>query len=200
MTPREAAREAGQRTYSTDEPCKHGHNAPRYTSNGRCTVCSKASANKPKAWEPAREAASQSGATTYRSAKLCRRGHVDGTRYVSSGGCVACQKERREFAEARKPNSKRPARKRKAKPTPVVAQPAPSPAPTPAEERVTETEVGTITAHVELGTGIYARRRSWREYGYDIARMDEADTTIGKEILRVIDAETGELLYEAVTS
>ena len=33
------AREAGDKHYFTGKPCKHGHTAPRFTTNRGCTVC-----------------------------------------------------------------------------------------------------------------------------------------------------------------
>ena len=36
---RMAAAALGKKTYSTGEPCKHGHNAERYVINGGCTAC-----------------------------------------------------------------------------------------------------------------------------------------------------------------
>ena len=38
-TPRKDAQAAGAVKYSTGKPCKHGHVAPRYTSNGLCVTC-----------------------------------------------------------------------------------------------------------------------------------------------------------------
>lgn len=37
--PRQLAKEAGQIRYSTGKPCKKGHIAERFTSNGMCCVC-----------------------------------------------------------------------------------------------------------------------------------------------------------------
>lgn len=38
MTRKEALRK-GVRTYRTGKPCKHGHNAERYTLSGTCAEC-----------------------------------------------------------------------------------------------------------------------------------------------------------------
>ena len=45
-----AAIAAGDSTYSTGVPCKHGHNAPRHVKNHACTVCCLALS---KAWNKA---------------------------------------------------------------------------------------------------------------------------------------------------
>jgi len=39
MTPRAAAKLAGESRYSTGKPCKNGHMALRITSNAQCTEC-----------------------------------------------------------------------------------------------------------------------------------------------------------------
>ena len=36
------ARAAGEVHFSTSEPCQNGHDAPRFVSNGQCTVCAAA--------------------------------------------------------------------------------------------------------------------------------------------------------------
>lgn len=41
MTLREKARECGEMTYMTNEPCIKGHIALRWTSNAACTECAK---------------------------------------------------------------------------------------------------------------------------------------------------------------
>ena len=39
MTPRTAAKLAGERHYFTGKPCPHGHVAMRFTTAGKCVVC-----------------------------------------------------------------------------------------------------------------------------------------------------------------
>lgn len=46
LSERKAARAAGEKTYSTGNPCKNGHIADRLTSNGSCSECSRIKANK----------------------------------------------------------------------------------------------------------------------------------------------------------
>lgn len=50
------ARAAGLKQYFTGRPCKHGHVAPRQTSNGTCLVCerdiqARLKAKDPEAWK-----------------------------------------------------------------------------------------------------------------------------------------------------
>lgn len=37
--PRVKALQAGEKTYRTGKPCRHGHDCARYTSSGRCIEC-----------------------------------------------------------------------------------------------------------------------------------------------------------------
>lgn len=47
MKARQEARDTGARYYSTGIPCKNGHDAPRATISGACTICT---ALATKAW------------------------------------------------------------------------------------------------------------------------------------------------------
>lgn len=44
---RKEAKIAGLNTYMSGRPCKHGHNAPRYTQTGSCTECASIQAASP---------------------------------------------------------------------------------------------------------------------------------------------------------
>lgn len=41
ITSREQAIEAGESTFYTGKPCKHGHLTERYTINGTCAECAR---------------------------------------------------------------------------------------------------------------------------------------------------------------
>lgn len=96
------ARERGLATYQ-GKPCKHGHSGIRYTAGG-CVGCCKhirrvhpaaASVHGP------RHKAYLLGLKTYQG-RPCKHGH-DGKRYVSSLGCVECERLSMKRRYARDP-------------------------------------------------------------------------------------------------
>lgn len=44
--PRQQARLRGERTYSTGQPCKHGHICPRYVADTKCVECTRVKSKK----------------------------------------------------------------------------------------------------------------------------------------------------------
>lgn len=44
------AKESGEPTYYTGTPCRHGHDARRYTTSGRCVECHNVAMAKRRAW------------------------------------------------------------------------------------------------------------------------------------------------------
>lgn len=100
-SPRQQAIKNGERWYTPDEPCpKCGQRADRYVDNGRCQGCDtkRGTVEKPVYQQFPdmiidRETARTNGFNAYRTGKPCRRGH-NGWRYVSSGNCVECLRER----------------------------------------------------------------------------------------------------------
>ena len=85
---REEAKRSPRKTYFTGEPCQHGHVCERFIKRSWCVECARLGL-KPERKPPAE--------TFF--GKPCRSGHTE--RYVISGECVACVKERSKKAIAR---------------------------------------------------------------------------------------------------
>lgn len=96
-----AAKEAGQKTYLSNKPCRKGHPPYRYASNDRCLICSKQSQKKAP-WPPERLAAKNSGLRHYERALVCIKGH-ENKWYVSNGTCVHCHREKLARLRVRHP-------------------------------------------------------------------------------------------------
>jgi hypothetical protein len=87
LNARAAAAAAGEKTYvEPGKRCVHGHESPRYTSNGVCVQCSTERRKEPE--RITREAAREAGLKKYYTGP-CRRGHR-APRYVNSGECTEC--------------------------------------------------------------------------------------------------------------
>lgn len=120
---RPEAKSQGLRQYFTGKPCKHGHIAPKFVSNGACVVCAKGwcenqrkkqgrSKKAVKEFPPERRSALDNGQATYHDGVPCKEGHV-GEKYAKSGDCKECRKQylrkwraekrAREFPDGHKP-------------------------------------------------------------------------------------------------
>ena len=103
-SPRQTAVSAGAVWYdpAPDDPCPHGHVAPRRVANGSCRACEQAckpgqqprtAGNSLRDICPdtiiSRDDARTAGFAHYRTGLPCRAGHI-GWRYVSTGNCLSC--------------------------------------------------------------------------------------------------------------
>ena len=101
---RASAREAGERFYFPETPCKHGHISKRSVTTSCCAQCaSEASirclAKRP--WHPARIAAKKADLKTYQTGDPCQNGHA-APRFTCNGICVEC--DRAKIARYRSKN------------------------------------------------------------------------------------------------
>lgn len=111
MTRAEAAA-LGLTTYYDGTVCARGHvGASRFTQNGACCACHAMSAAERVADGDmrgirrelsTRRQALIAGELTYFTGKPCKNGHI-APRYVSTGGCLECLRERQGVSEAPKP-------------------------------------------------------------------------------------------------
>ena len=102
-SPRQQAIDNGSKWYTPDTPCKRCHTlAERHVDNGRCRSCEDSQArttidadlmrDQPN-MVMTRSDARTMGFKVYRTGRPCNKGH-EGWRYVSTGGCIDCLKER----------------------------------------------------------------------------------------------------------
>lgn len=93
----EAARQAGQTTYDTGKPCKHGHRALRWSCDGGCCECTKLKLERKRraqGMEPhlgLRAAAKARSDRTFNTGKPCVHGHL-AARWTQDGKCVECSR------------------------------------------------------------------------------------------------------------
>lgn len=108
---RALAREAGERTYRCDTPCKRGHAPIRWVSSALCVECVKEQraeysdpgdrGGKPRSADVemalaapdmllSKEDARLLGLKVYRTGGACQNGHR-GWRYTSTGNCLDCR-------------------------------------------------------------------------------------------------------------
>ena len=99
---RQAALDAGEKTYNTGKPCVNGHMSARLVTNRHCLMCDVEHNRRKCAKLRAKnhpdieyENAVAEGRVRYMSKRPCDKGHV-GERYVKDHRCVQCRREYRE--------------------------------------------------------------------------------------------------------
>lgn len=92
------ARRTGAAYYFTGKPCKHGHIAPRRTSDSWCMECGRQQSRARYRDEPRDRSLPGVASATYDPGKPCIHGHVC-HRYTRNRRCVECQAEsaRKQF-------------------------------------------------------------------------------------------------------
>lgn len=93
------ALKTGSSYFYTGNPCKHGHDSPRYSGGGACVTCQRIRAAAQQGREIdkpgpkvlaniARTKAAKAGEIYYVPSRPCKHGHK--FRWVSSNNCVEC--------------------------------------------------------------------------------------------------------------